>query len=73
MNAGGAIGRLIPNFLADIYGPYNVTIPVILICAIVTFIILGLHQLGGIIVIGLLYGAMNGACKSVGGGFYQSY
>ena len=61
INAGGLFGRLIPNYLADIFGSYNVLIPASYLCATLVFAMLGVRNAAGAIVVALLYGAMNGA------------
>ncbi|KAG6900017.1 hypothetical protein C0993_004200 [Termitomyces sp. T159_Od127] len=61
INAGGLFGRLIPNFLADKVGSYNVVIPTSFICAASVFAILGIRNAAGVIIVALLYGSMNGA------------
>ncbi|KAF8063586.1 major facilitator superfamily domain-containing protein [Lyophyllum atratum] len=65
INAGGFFGRLIPNYLADKIGSYNVLIPASFACAALVLAILGVHNAAGGIVVALLYGAMNGAHISV--------
>ncbi|GLB42998.1 putative MFS general substrate transporter [Lyophyllum shimeji] len=65
LNAGGFFGRLIPNFLADKVGSYNVLIPTSFACAALVLAILGVHNAAGAIMVALLYGAMNGAHISV--------
>jgi hypothetical protein len=60
---GGIAGRLIPNFLADRVGSFNVIIPVIFLGAgcVLAMLAVALNS-GGIIAISLLYGAMNAGC-----------
>ncbi|KAF5378130.1 hypothetical protein D9615_007571 [Tricholomella constricta] len=65
INAGGFFGRLVPNFLADKVGSYNVLIPASFACAALVLAILGVRDAAGAIVVALLYGAMNGAHISV--------
>ncbi|KAG6863467.1 hypothetical protein C0991_005583, partial [Blastosporella zonata] len=64
ISAGGFFGRLIPNFLADKFGSYNMLIPTSFLCSFVVFAILGIRNAGGAITVALLYGAMNGALLS---------
>ncbi|KAG6916838.1 hypothetical protein DXG01_005137 [Tephrocybe rancida] len=61
INTGGLFGRLIPNFLADRYGSYNILIPTSLLCSAVVFAILGIRDAAGAITVAIIYGAMNGA------------
>jgi len=65
INAGGFFGRLIPNFLSDKIGSYNVLIPASFACAALVLAILGVHNAAGAIIVALLYGSMNGAHISV--------
>ncbi|KAG6825739.1 hypothetical protein H0H92_002611 [Tricholoma furcatifolium] len=65
INAGGFFGRLIPNYLTDKIGSYNVLIPTSFACSAFVFAILGIRNAAGAIVVALLYGAMNGAHISV--------
>ncbi|KAL0948144.1 hypothetical protein HGRIS_010761 [Hohenbuehelia grisea] len=65
INAGGVIGRLIPSFLADRLGSYNMLIPDIFAIAAFILGMLGATNPAGIIVISLLYGIGNGAYTSV--------
>jgi len=65
INAGGVFGRLIPNFLVDLVGSYNVNIPVTFACAAFVLALLGVHNAAGVIIVSLLYGAMNAAYISV--------
>lgn len=63
INAGGVLGRLIPNFLADRVGSFNILIPVTFLTASSILALLGSIDVGGIIFISLLYGAMNAGCE----------
>ncbi|KAJ6602504.1 major facilitator superfamily domain-containing protein [Mycena vulgaris] len=65
MNAGGVVGRLIPNFLADRVGSFNVIIPVTFLTAACVLAMLAAADAGGIIAISLLYGAMNASFVSM--------
>ncbi|KJA18709.1 hypothetical protein HYPSUDRAFT_1097662, partial [Hypholoma sublateritium FD-334 SS-4] len=63
LNAGGILGRLVPNFLADHFGPYNMLIICLLICSILAFAMLAISNFGGLIIFSLLYGFWSGSCK----------
>ncbi|KAF8646033.1 hypothetical protein AX16_007458 [Volvariella volvacea WC 439] len=65
INAGGFVGRLIPNFLADLFGTYNVSIPITFFCAVIIFVMLGINNIAGVVVVSTIYGAMNGAYISL--------
>lgn len=57
------IGRLLPNFLADSLGVYNMLIPFIVISAGLIFSLLGIHSFPSIVAFGALYGFSSGACE----------
>lgn len=59
-NAAAIIGRLIPNFLGDIWGPLNVILVCNLSCAILVFSMLGATNAAGIVSIAVLYGLLAG-------------
>ncbi|KAG6850363.1 hypothetical protein H0H93_014317 [Arthromyces matolae] len=65
INTGGLFGRLVPNFLADKVGSYNVLIPASFACAAFVFAILGIQSPASAIIVAILYGAMNGTHISV--------
>lgn len=62
MNAGSVLGRLLPNFFADRFGPYNMLIPCLVISSILVFSIFGVSNFAGVTVFGLLYGFWSGSC-----------
>ncbi|KAJ7714082.1 major facilitator superfamily domain-containing protein [Mycena metata] len=66
INAGGVLGRVIPNFLADRVGSFNVIIPVIFLAAgcVLAMLAVALGS-GGIIAVSLLYGIMNAGFVSI--------
>ncbi|KAJ7186746.1 major facilitator superfamily domain-containing protein [Mycena filopes] len=66
INAGGVAGRVIPNFLADRVGSFNVIIPVIFLAAgcVLAMLAVALNS-GEIIAISLLYGMMNAGFVSM--------
>lgn len=47
MNAASTFGRLIPSFMADRYGPFNVLIPCIMLCTILSFAWIAVTNLAG--------------------------
>ncbi|KAJ7119481.1 major facilitator superfamily domain-containing protein [Mycena epipterygia] len=65
INAGGVVGRLIPNFLADRVGSFNVIIPVTFLTAACILPMLAAVNSGAVITISLLYGAMNAGFVSM--------
>ncbi|KAF8170723.1 major facilitator superfamily domain-containing protein [Mycena galopus ATCC 62051] len=66
INTGGVVGRLAGSFLALRVGNFNVIIPVIFLAAasVLAMLTVALKS-GGIIVISLLYGAMNAGFVSI--------
>lgn len=65
MNASSILGRTVPNFLADIYGPLNVLIPSGLISGALVFAMLGASTIGGVAAFGICYGFFSGGIISV--------
>jgi hypothetical protein len=64
LNAGSVLGRILPNFVADTFGVYNMLIPCLLASAILMFGIFGLKSFAAIVIFGLLFGFTSGACTS---------
>ena len=63
LNAGSVFGRLLPNFFADRFGVYNMLLPCLYISSALIFAILGITNLAGVVVFGLLYGFWSGSCE----------
>lgn len=63
LNAGAALGRILPNALADRYGQFTVTTPVTFVCGSLMFAMFGLKSVGGVVLFSLFYGFFSGACK----------
>lgn len=78
MNASSILGRTVPNFLADIYGPLNgwqfiqgnsiadlseVLIPSGLISGALVFAMLGASTIGGVAAFGICYGFFSGGSE----------
>jgi len=61
LNAAAIPGRIIPNMLADYFGPYNVAIPCVISCGLLIFAMLGIKTVAGMVVLAILYGFMSGA------------
>ena len=57
------LGRLLPNFFADKFGPYNMLLPCLYISAVLAFAWFGISNFVGIIIFGLLYGFWSGSCE----------
>ena len=68
------LGRLLPNFFADKFGPYNMLLPCLYISAALAFAWFGILNFAGIIVFGLLYGFWSGSCEfKFGPSFFSVY
>jgi len=65
LNASSTVGRLSGNFLAQIYGPFNVLVPCTLITAVTIFSVFGVHDSASLIVVSIFHGLFAGAWLSV--------
>ncbi|KAJ7198495.1 MFS general substrate transporter [Mycena pura] len=65
LNAGAMVGRLMPCFLADIYGPLNVLIPCGFISGALMWALLGVKSVAGVTIFALVYGFISGAFLSL--------
>lgn len=65
INAASTIGRLAPNFLADLWGPLNLLSPAAGVTAILAFCWLAVHSTAGIIILTILYGGFSGGFVSL--------
>lgn len=65
VNAGSVGGRLLPTFLADIVGVYNMLLPCMASSAILLWAIFGAKTSAGVIVVSLLFGFSSGAYVSL--------
>ncbi|KAJ7215102.1 major facilitator superfamily domain-containing protein [Mycena haematopus] len=65
MNAGSVGGRILPNFVADRVGPYNMLIPCLVISSALTFSISALKTRAAIIAFAVLYGFWSGSYVSL--------
>ena len=61
MATASIFGRLLPNVLADIIGPFNNYIPACVTAGVLLFGLLGIKTLAGIIVFAILWGFFTGA------------
>ncbi|KAJ7760057.1 MFS general substrate transporter [Mycena maculata] len=61
MNGAGAFGRIAGNYLADIYGPFNLQIICTLATASTIWAVLGVHTTGTLVAVSTLYGFFSGA------------
>ena len=65
LNASSIFGRVLPNFLADKIGSYNIIIPMSFGTGVLLFAWLGVHSAAGMIVFAILYGFCSGAYISL--------
>ncbi|KUI61503.1 Riboflavin transporter MCH5 [Cytospora mali] len=65
LNAGSVFGRIVPNYLADRLGNVNVIVACASASSILLYGWLGIHNLAGLVVFVLLYGAFSGGIVSV--------
>lgn len=65
LNAASFFGRIIPNFLADKTGPFNIIIPGTAAACILAFGWLGVRSTGGLIIFCILYGFFSGSFVSI--------
>ncbi|TFY54145.1 hypothetical protein EVJ58_g9032 [Rhodofomes roseus] len=64
LNAGSTLGRLVPTFLADKLGVYNMLVPAMAACAGLIFAIFGATNGPGVVLVGLIFGFVSGASCS---------
>ena len=65
LNTASIAGRIVPNFIADKTGPFNMIVPCGFAAGIIIFGLLGTHSVGAIIVIAILYGFFSGTFVSL--------
>ena len=65
LNAASIFGRILPNFVADKIGPYNMIIPFSFSTGVLLFGWLGVSSRAGLIMHALLYGFFSGAFISL--------
>ncbi|EIN08528.1 MFS general substrate transporter [Punctularia strigosozonata HHB-11173 SS5] len=65
LNGASAFGRLIANWLADRYGPFNVLVPSCLFSGALIIAMLGVTSSAASVVVSLLYGFFSGAFLSL--------
>ncbi|KAI0037013.1 major facilitator superfamily domain-containing protein, partial [Vararia minispora EC-137] len=65
INAGTIAGRLLPTFLADHIGVFNMIIPAVFLSAVFVFATFGATTATSIIIVSLLYGFTSGAYVSL--------
>ncbi|THU92260.1 MFS general substrate transporter [Dendrothele bispora CBS 962.96] len=65
LSAASLPGRLIPNILADRFGPFNAIIPIIGISGALIFAMFGTSTVGGVVAFAIFYGFFSGAFISL--------
>jgi MFS family permease len=65
MNSTSVFGRIIPNYLADFLGPFNVVIPCAFIASILCFCFIAVSSSAGMIVLMAFYGFFSGSFVSL--------
>lgn len=60
LNATSMFGRTLPNALADKTGPLNLIVPGAIICGVLNIGMIGVNNVGGIVVMALLFGFFSG-------------
>lgn len=60
LNAGSVVGRIVPNYLADYFGPIQVLIAAMIVSSALAFSWIGIANLPGLIVFCVLYGMASG-------------
>lgn len=65
INTASVFGRIIPNFVADRTGPFNMIIPCSFMSGVVCLCLIPVREEAGLIVLCLLYGFFSGALVSL--------
>ncbi|PPQ79082.1 hypothetical protein CVT25_002307 [Psilocybe cyanescens] len=65
INGASSLGRITANYLADVYGPFNVFLTVMVCTAATIFSVLGVKTPATLVVVSILYGFFSGAWLSV--------
>ncbi|KXN82935.1 Riboflavin transporter MCH5 [Leucoagaricus sp. SymC.cos] len=73
MNATSIVGRVLPNLIADKYGPLNTIIVLCFVTGCLVFSMFGATTASGIIVFGIFYGFFSGGAVSLATPGISSY
>ncbi|KAL5422537.1 hypothetical protein PMIN07_012457 [Paraphaeosphaeria minitans] len=65
MNSASVFGRIVPNYVADRLGPFNVVIPCTVVSAVLCCCFIAAHTAPGIVVLMALYGFFSGTFVSL--------
>jgi hypothetical protein len=63
-NGASIFGRTIPNLLADMFGVINIFIVVTFSTGALSFALVGVNSVGGVVIFAILYGFFSGAGRS---------
>lgn len=62
MNGASIFGRTLPNILAQKIGLYNTFVPITVCTGAIIFVMYGVKDAAGTVVIAVFYGFFSGAC-----------
>ena len=65
LNITGVLGRTLPNFMADVFGPFNIAIATGVITGALVFMLLASKSVAATVVFAVLYGFTSGGFVSV--------
>ncbi|KAI9713279.1 MAG: hypothetical protein M1828_001452 [Chrysothrix sp. TS-e1954] len=65
LNAGSVFGRIVPNFVAGKLGPFNMLVPCAAMSGILPLVLIGVNNVGGVVVVTLLFGFFSGTFVSL--------
>ena len=65
LNGASVFGRIVPNLLADYFGPYNLLIVMCAGTGVMCFAVFGAGSAGGLIAVAILFGFFQGAYASL--------
>ncbi|KAJ3569824.1 hypothetical protein NP233_g4800 [Leucocoprinus birnbaumii] len=65
MNATSIVGRIVPNMIADKYGPLNTAVIFSFITGCLVFVMFGATTSGGVVAFGIFYGFFSGGMVSL--------
>jgi MFS family permease len=65
LNAASILGRLIPCFVADYTGPFNVAVPSLFLASLLVYVWIPVRTIGPLLTITILYGFFSGAVIAI--------
>ncbi|OCT48765.1 Major Facilitator Superfamily protein [Cladophialophora carrionii] len=65
LNAASILGRLIPCFVADYTGPFNVAVPSLFVASLLVYVWIPVRTIGPLLAITVLYGFFSGAVIAI--------